>query len=110
VLAPDAGWVSNERLQALPEEARLGFARIAPDVAFELLSPSDTLRSLRAKASQYLANGVRLVVLLDPRSRLVECHRPDIALEAHLSADIVLLEPEMPGFQLDAGAIFKAMM
>src|SRR2546423_11463600 len=64
IFAPDAAWVSYERWNALSDKEQKGYAGIAPDVAFELLSLNDTLREARAKASAYLANGTRLVVLL----------------------------------------------
>lgn len=109
IFAPDAAWVSHERWSALSEKGRQGYARIAPDVAFELLSPSDTLREARAKASVYLENGTRLVVLLDPSSALVECLRPGGLCESHLRVDAVPLDPELPGFRLDAATIFARM-
>lgn len=109
VLCPDAAWVSYERWRALPAKARKGYAPIAPDVAFEFLSPSDGLDAARAKASAYLANGVLLVVLLDPRARLAELHRPGRQPISHVHAGVVPLDPELPGFRLDAGAIFDAL-
>jgi Uma2 family endonuclease len=109
IFSPDATWISWERWKALPEAERQGYARIAPDAAFELLSPGDTLPQLRAKAAEFLANGTRLVVLLDPRSHTVELHRPGAETESHLHPERIALDPELPGCVLDAQAIFDAM-
>jgi len=72
-------------------------------------TPSDTLPKARAKASAYLRNGVRLVVLIEPRSRLVELHRTDSPVSSHLGADSVSIGLEMPGFTLDIAAIVSSM-
>jgi Uma2 family endonuclease len=109
VLSPDGAWTSYERWNALSEKARKGYAHIAPDVVFELLSPSDAFRDARAKARAYLSNGTRLVVLIDPDSRSVEFYRTGDEPVSHMPANIVALDPEMPGFELDAAAIFKQM-
>jgi len=109
ILSPDGAWTSYERWNVLSDKQRKGYAHIAPDVVFELLSPSDIFRDARAKAGAYLANGTCLVVLLDPDSRSVELHRANRAPVAHTPADIVALDPEMPGFYLNAAAIFKQM-
>jgi len=110
IFSPDAAWISWERWKAIPEAERQGYAQIAPDAAFELLSPGDTLPRLRAKAAEFLANGTRLVVLLDPRSRAVELHRPGGLIESHLHPEKIALDPELPGCLLDAQAIFDAMI
>lgn len=109
VFAPDATWIACERWDALPPEAQEGFARIAPDVAFELLSPSDTLREAREKAAAYLRNGTRLVVLIEPRTRSVELHRSIGVTVAPPGSEHLALDPELPGFVLDIGAIASRM-
>jgi Uma2 family endonuclease len=42
-----------------------------PDLAVEILSPRDSLKAVREKALHYLANGTRLVWIVDPIKRLV---------------------------------------
>jgi Uma2 family endonuclease len=109
VFAPDTAWIAHERWNALPAELRQGYARIAPDIVFELLSPSDILNAARTKALAYLRNGVRLVVLIDPRAYLAELHRPNDAVASHLRVDAVSLDPEMPDFILDIALIAARM-
>jgi Uma2 family endonuclease len=109
VLAPDGAWTSYKRWNTLSNKERKGYAHIAPNVVFELLSPSDSLADARKKASAYLMNGTRLVVLLDPHSRCVELHRAGNESTLHAPSDAIALDPEMPEFRLDAAAIFKRL-
>jgi len=72
-LVPDVAYFSFERM---PPE--LGELRekptIAPDVAVEILSPDDRRTLLDEKIALYLANGSRLVVVVDPSKHSVEMH------------------------------------
>src|SRR5687768_13828205 len=52
VRSPDTSWVLKSRMDALSEGDRKTFARLAPDAAFELRSPSDTVRSLQLKMEE----------------------------------------------------------
>ena len=48
-----------------------------PDLAVEVKSPDDTWKDLRTKARYYLANGTKLVWLVEPVRRFVEVYSPD---------------------------------
>jgi Uma2 family endonuclease len=99
VFAPDAAWVSRERWNALSQKERNGYAHTAPDVAFELLSSDDTFDGIRSKASAYLRNETRLVVLIDPLSHVTELHRTSGVFVSH--DDEMSLTPELDGFTLE---------
>lgn len=107
VRCPDASWVSRERWNALTEEHKQGFSPICPDAVFELASPSDSLPSLRKKMNMYIENGARIAVLLDPRQKLAEIHRPGLPAEIFHAPSRLSCEPEMPGFFLDCLALFQ---
>jgi len=64
VRSPDASFVSSKRLPGVPE----GFLELAPDLAVEVLSPEDSPREVLDKVGEYLAAGVRLVWVIDPRA------------------------------------------
>ena len=100
VLAPDAAFLLGKRWQALSQEAREGFPPLAPDAVFEVRSRSQGLEELREKAAWYLANGVRLVVLLDPYLHRVEVFRPGKPPLRLEGVERVSLDPELPGFAL----------
>jgi Uma2 family endonuclease len=50
----------------LSKEDREGFAPICPDFVIELRSRTDRLVDLKPKMIDHIANGVRLVWLIDP--------------------------------------------
>lgn len=104
VLAPDATYVSRERWSTASEAT---YPLLVPDAAFELLSPSDRLRTTRKKIATYLRNGVRLAVLIDPIRRRVHVGREGDT-DAHDLGELAFLDcaPAMPGFVLDVAAIF----
>jgi Uma2 family endonuclease len=87
VRSPDASFVSSKRLDRVPE----GFLELAPDLAVEVLSPEDRPREVLDRVGEYLAAGVRLVWVIEPRTSRAVSYRsltdvqeigPDGALDA----------------------------
>jgi Uma2 family endonuclease len=104
VFAPDATYISRERW-ALTDKGRT-YAETSPDAAFEVLSKSDRPRLTMKKIRAYLRNGVRLVVLIDPKRRTVYVGYEGDAEPRELGdVDTVDCSPVMPGFVLDVAAI-----
>jgi Uma2 family endonuclease len=104
LLAPDATYVSRERWARTDREKT--YAWVVPDAVFEILSKSDRVRTTMKKIAAYLRNGVRLVVLIDPKRRKVYVGREGDA-EPHDLGDVenVDCSPVMPGFVLDVAGI-----
>ena len=73
IRSPDAAFVRRDRLPSLSG----GFVPMAPDLAAEVLSPSDRMADALAKIAMYLAAGVKLVWLVDPSSQTVTFFRLD---------------------------------
>jgi Uma2 family endonuclease len=73
VRAPDAAFVTRERVEhtGLME----GFFPGAPDLAVEIISPSDSYSEVEEKALTWLASGSRMVLVVDPRRRSVTVYR-----------------------------------
>jgi len=100
--SPDAAWVELSRWEALTPEQRRRFPPIAPDFVIEVRSSTDSLETLRSKMQEYMASGVRLGWLFNPKDQQVEIYRQGAAaavrpLPTQLSGDSVL-----PGFVLSA--------
>lgn len=72
VRAPDAGWMSRERWNAIPPAEREKYARVVPDVVVEIVSPSDNLAQQREKTRRYHELGAAYAIMIDPRSRSAE--------------------------------------
>jgi Uma2 family endonuclease len=105
-LSPDAAYISEERLRALPKGALRGFPRVCPDFVVELLSESDTLAGMRAKMEDWIANGARLGWLIDPYHRDAWVYRP--GMEAvQISSDTLSGEGPVEGFQLNLVRVWK---
>jgi Uma2 family endonuclease len=75
VRAPDVAFVARERIPeaGLPR----GFFPGAPDLAVEIVSPSNTPLEIREKVADFLAAGSRVIWVVEPRSRTITVHRPD---------------------------------
>ncbi len=64
VISPDIGFVSRERIP--PSGRPSGFWPFAPDLAVEIVSPSDRYSAVLRKVGEYLAAGVRAVWVVTP--------------------------------------------
>lgn len=72
VRIPDASFVSWNRLpdRRVPRDA---IAKLAPDLAVEVLSKGNTKKEMSRKLEDYFAAGVRLVWYVDPKGATVRC-------------------------------------
>ncbi|MBW4440929.1 MAG: Uma2 family endonuclease [Plectolyngbya sp. WJT66-NPBG17] len=104
--SPDAAWILSDRWNALQPEQQASFAPIAPDFVVELRSSSDTLASLKEKMEEYIANGVRLGLLIDRKNCQVYVYRPNQPSEILDNPKSVSCEPEMSGFALKMARIW----
>jgi len=74
VLAPDASFIRAERVAAAGGESDAYFIG-APDLAVEVMSPSDSVRGAEAKAFAWIAAGCRMVVVVNPKRRIATVYR-----------------------------------
>ena len=104
VRAPDVAFVTTGRLPQgrLPE----GFIRGAPDLAAEVLSPSDSLADLEQKARDYLDGGARLVWVIAPAARTATVYRPDGSAHLLRERDHLDGEDVLPGLLIPLGELF----
>ena len=82
--------------------------RLAPLLAVEIRSDSNTRRELRRKAARYLEAGTAMVWLVDPETRTVELHRADAAPQTLSGADLIEGGATLPGFRVAASELFPA--
>lgn len=104
---PDASFVRAERIPR-PRVRGRAFA-LAPDVAAEVLSPSDTYPVVRAKLDDYLQAGTAAVWLVDPASRTIEVHAPGAPRRLLHVGDTLAGGEAFPGFTLALAPLFAVL-
>lgn len=102
VRAPDAAFVTRERL---PED-RSGFAPLAPDLAVEVVSPSNTMPQIHDKVCDFLDAGTRLVWIVEPRRRTVMVYRSRDDIRLLTEDDALDGGDLLPGFRLPVAELF----
>ena len=102
VRAPDVAFVARDRLPADPR----GFARLAPDLAVEIVSPSNTVSEIQDKVTDYLDAGARLVWIVDPRGRTVTAYRSRDDIRILTSIQELEGGEVLPGFQTQVSEFF----
>jgi len=104
VRAPDIAFISSSRLEGgrLPPK----FFRGAPDLAVEVVSPSDNAADLQQKVRDYLGAGARLVWILYPESRSGAAYRPGGAARLLEEHDALDGEDVLPGLTLPLSEVF----
>jgi Uma2 family endonuclease len=105
VRAPDVAFVRADRVPTREEQQH--FAELAPDLAVEVISPSDRMSDLEEKVEQYLALGVPLVWVFHPRERTVTVRRPRRAPRVLRDGDVIDGEEILPGFRLPVADVFR---
>ena len=105
VRAPDVAFVSTASLPEgrLPE----GFLRGAPDLAIEVLSPSDSPGDVQQKVRDYLDAGARLVWVIAPRARTATVYRADSSARLLREADHLDGEDLLPGLSIPLAEVFE---
>ena len=104
VLAPDAAFISNSRIEQNVVED--GFWEIAPDLAVEVMSPNDTYAAAETKALRWLDAGCLAVVVADPRRRRVRVYRPAADVVTLTENDILEIDDVVPGWKLPLRELF----
>ena len=104
VRAPDVAFVSKARIEegGITESYWAG----APDLAVEVLSPSDRRPAVERKVRHWLSAGARLVWVVRPRQRTITVYQS-------LNDAVVLTQTDtldggdvLPGFQIAVAEIF----
>jgi Uma2 family endonuclease len=103
VLVPDGAFVRADRLP--PGDDR-GFLRVAPDIAIEVLSPSNRPAEIARKVGLYLAAGSSFVWIVDADARTVTVYAPDRGPRTLTENDTLDGGDVLPGFALPLAELF----
>jgi Uma2 family endonuclease len=104
VRGPDIAFIAREHLPA--EGFPRVFWTIPPDLAVEIVSPSNTRAEIREKVLEYLAAGTRLVWVVEPRTRSVTAYRSRTDVRMLSGSDTLGGANVLPGFSLRVAELF----
>ena len=103
VLKPDVAFVSTPRL---PADLIKAFP-VPPDLAVEVISPSETFRKVAEKAFAYLEAGTRLVWVIEPGSKTVIVYRSETDITLLTREDTLTGEDVVEGFACQVAELFE---
>lgn len=102
--SPDVSFVSRERLPG--GESPEGFAHFAPDLAVEILSPSDRMDEINEKIAEYFDNGTILVWVIDPKNQSASVYSSPSDVRVLEANDELMGEDVIPGFRCQVRDLF----
>ncbi len=81
----------------------------APDLAVEVLSPSDSITKTERRKPIYLSFGSRLALLVDPKNKTVRVYRPGESFELLRGDGFLSGNSVLPGFRVSPAKIFEGV-
>jgi len=106
---PDIAYLSYEREGDASDED-LSSPLVPPNLAVEILSPSNVPDNISEKTRVYLAAGTDLVLIVDPEKQTIETIETiDRSGRRTYVLGETLTHPALPGFELDTSALFSAL-
>lgn len=98
-------FVAAARTPEIDDES--AFIPFAPDLAIEVVSPSDSFSGVEEKAFSWLGAGTRLVVLVDPANETVHVYRSADEIEVLGKGDVVPASDVVDGWQVAVARLFQ---
>lgn len=105
VLASDFAFVTPERFREGKDTE--GYWPGPPELAVEVLSPSDRAGKVNKKISQWFSFGTRQVWIADPKHGTVTVYRSPSDTTLFSGSDFLEAPDLLPGFQISLEKIFK---
>ena len=102
MLIPDIAFVSNSRI---PDDMNKA-APIPPDLAVEVVSPTDVFDRIVSKTFAYLAAGTQLVWVIEPKSETVMVYRSETDIKLLTRNDTLTGEDVVEGFSCPVAELF----
>lgn len=102
VRGPDVAFISESRL---PDPEPRGFPDFAPDLAVEILSPTDRPGEVLGRVGDLLAGGTMLVWVIDPDRRRARVYRADGSEDIVTAEQALDGEAVVPGFTCPLASI-----
>ena len=106
--SPDVAWVSSEKWNKLTLNQKEKFAPICPEFVVEVASPSDSIKELKNKMIEWVANGIGLGWLIDVKEEQTFIYSTNRLTGSLDSFDNILEGNDvLPGFTFDLKILRK---
>lgn len=104
VRAPDLAFIRRERMPAsgIPKT----YMKTVPDLVAEVISPGDRYAEVEEKVLEWLAAGVEIVWVLNPRTRTVTVHSRSEGVTVLSDRDELTGGSVIPGFTCRVAELF----
>ena len=103
VRAPDVAWIAPGRIPVGTQ----GYPELAPDLAVEVKSPSNSNAEMAAKAAMWLCYGSQQSWVLNPENTTVIVHRPNVEPVTLTEDDVLEGGDLLPGFSTPVWRLFR---
>jgi Uma2 family endonuclease len=103
VRSPDVAFVRQDRV---PQPRPVKFWEGAPDLAVEVVSPSDTVFEVDETVQAWLDAGTVEVLIVNPRRHTVKIMRRDFESRALCAGDVLEGLQTLPAFRCPVDAVF----
>ena len=100
---PDVSFLSNEKLV---DGEPISKADFAPDLAVEVISPSDQQGAIAIKIKEYLAAGVKQIWRVEPQVNAITVYKSLEDAKIYTMKDVLTCDEILPGFKLVLSDIF----
>lgn len=104
IRSSDAAFTLKERLPEGPSE---GFEAFAPDLAIEIVSPSESMPDLLIKVAEYFASGAQQVWLLFPEQTRVNLYTSPFDVQILFGEDEITGGELLPSFHCRVKELFE---
>ena len=103
VRSADVAWIAPGRVP----QGTQGYPELAPDLAVEVKSPSNSNPEMAAKARMWLCYGSQVALVLDPATVTVRIYRPNTEPVTLVEDDVLDLGDLLPGFSTPVWRLFR---
>jgi Uma2 family endonuclease len=105
LLVPDIVFVSADRVP--PKDQQTGYITVIPNLVFEVISPSETERTVHAKVMADLDMGVSLVVIVHPERQDVTVWDEQRTAKVVSAGEDLGFGDVLPGLTFPVAALFS---
>jgi Uma2 family endonuclease len=108
VLIPDVSFVREERIA--PGRRSQGYRIGTPDVAVEVVSPSDSIDAVEEKVFEFLLAGCSMVVVINPRRQTATVYRSFKNVVVLTRDEILEAGDLLPGWRIRLAELFDGTL